>query len=382
MTQTAALIVGAGRGHRFGGDMPKQYQPLNGEPVLRHTLRAFINHPDINAVQAVIHPDDLELFEHAARGFELLAPVWGGESRQDSVRLGLLHLKETSPDQVLIHDAARPFVDADLISLVTGALRAHPGAIPALPVTDTLKRGHNRKIDKTVPHEGLWRAQTPQGFKFKAILKAHQSLAGQSLTDDATVGEHAGIEVVIVEGSEDNVKITTKKDLERTQAPQSATQFRTGYGYDVHAFGDGNHVVLCGVQIPHSQSLIGHSDADVALHAVTDALLGAIGAGDIGEHFPPNNLKWRETASDQFVRHAVSLIEKCGGRVVNVDVTLVCQAPKIGPYREAMCKRLTEILNIAKGQVSVKATTTEGLGFTGRNEGIAAHAITSVSLVG
>ena len=244
MTQTAALIVGAGRGHRFGGDMPKQYQPLNGEPVLRHTLRAFINHPDINAVQAVIHPDDLELFEHAARGFELLAPVWGGESRQDSVRLGLLHLKETSPDQVLIHDAARPFVDADLISLVTGALGAHPGAIPALPVTDTLKRGHNRKIDKTVPHEGLWRAQTPQSFRFEEILAAHRTAQGRDATDDAAVAEMYGLSIALVEGSEENIKITRESDMARAEfflqngpaATAQSARVKVGMGYDVHRF--------------------------------------------------------------------------------------------------------------------------------------------------
>jgi 2-C-methyl-D-erythritol 4-phosphate cytidylyltransferase / 2-C-methyl-D-erythritol 2,4-cyclodiphosphate synthase len=381
-----ALIVGAGRGHRFGGDIPKQYQLLNGEPVLRHTVRAFASHPEIDAIQPVIHPDDIKLFNEAIDGLEVNAPVWGGESRQDSVRLGLQHIAGDSPLRVLIHDAARPFVAIEVISRVLTALDEHPGAIPALPVTDTLKRtgvGNDHLVDSTVEREGLWRAQTPQGFRYSEILAAHEQLKGQMLTDDAAVAEHAGLAVAIVEGSASNVKITTSDDLHQAQnSPNGETAvFRTGLGYDVHAFDEGDHVMLCGVKIPHDHGLVGHSDADVGLHALTDAVLGAIGAGDIGDHFPPSDPQWRGVASERFLTHAAELVNKRGGSIVSVDVTLVCEEPKIGPHRQAMREMLANILKIPVECISVKATTTEGLGFTGRREGIAAHAISSVRLL-
>lgn len=385
MTGTVALIVGAGRGHRFGGDMPKQYRHLNGEPLLRRTLRAFISHPDVAAVQPVIHPDDLELFKTAAHGLEVRDPVWGGASRQESVCLGLRHLATEAPERVLIHDAARPFVDHALISRVIEALAEHPGAIPAMPVTDTLKRAGADHVGislvaETVSRDGLWRAQTPQGFRFAEILAAHENAAGLALTDDAAVAEHHGLGVAIVEGDADNMKITTAEDLQSAQAaPQ---RYHTGLGYDVHAFGAGNHVFLCGVRIDHEQGLVGHSDADVGLHALTDALLGAIGAGDIGDHFPPSDPQWKGASSDRFLAHAATLIEQRAGKIMNVDVTLICEAPKIGPHRQAMRARIAEILSIDVGCVGVKATTTEGLGFTGRREGIAAQAITSLCLPG
>jgi 2-C-methyl-D-erythritol 4-phosphate cytidylyltransferase / 2-C-methyl-D-erythritol 2,4-cyclodiphosphate synthase len=383
LTHTVALIVGAGRGHRFGGDMPKQYRSLNGAPVLRHTLRAFCDHPAVDTVQSVIHPDDIELFNKAADGLDVSAPVWGGDSRQDSVRLGLEHIAGSKPDRVLIHDAARPFVSEDVISRVLDALDSQPGAVPALPVTDTLKRGENGMVAATIARENLWRAQTPQGFRFADILAAHATLAGEALTDDAALAERAGLDVTIVDGSERNMKITTIEDLERAEAATSSqiAEYRTGMGYDVHQFGDGDHVTLCGVRIEHDHGLVGHSDADVGLHAITDAVLGAIGAGDIGDHFPPSDPQWRGAASDQFLAHAAALARGRGAEIVNADVTLICETPKIGPHRQAMRERISEILSVTAERVSVKATTTEGLGFTGRKEGIAAQAIISLRLV-
>ncbi len=384
MGGTIALIVGAGRGHRFGGDIPKQYCTLNGEPVLRRTLRAFSSHPGIDAVQPVIHPDDLELFRVAADGVAVREPVWGGATRQDSVRLGLEHIAETKPDQVLVHDAARPFVSSTIISSVLEALRTHAGAIPALAVTDTLKRAVTEAsggldiISATVPRDGLWRAQTPQGFRFTELLEAHRKASGEALTDDAAVAERHGLSIAIVNGSEQNVKITTTDDLDKAQSRD--WRFQTGMGFDVHAFGDGDHVFLCGHRIDHDRGLIGHSDADVGLHALTDAILGAIGAGDIGDHFPPSDPRWKGAPSDKFLAHAAALVAQQGGEIVNVDVTLICERPKIGPHRDAMRRRLSEILDIDQGRVSIKATTTERLGFTGRGEGIAAQAITSLRL--
>ena len=379
MSGTIALIVGAGRGHRFGGDVPKQYCALDGEPVLRHTLRAFTDHPGIDHVQPVIHPDDIELYRTAAAGLDIREPVWGGASRQDSVRLGLEHIAGLGPDLVLVHDAARPFVSGAVISRVLTALESHGGAIPALAVTDTLKHaGDAGRIDATVPRDGLWRAQTPQGFRFAELLAAHHAAAGEALTDDAAVAERHGLSVVIIDGSEENVKITTAADLDKAQSRNF--RFQTGMGFDVHAFGDGDHVQLCGHRIAHDHGLVGHSDADVGLHAVTDAVLGAIAAGDIGDHFPPSDPRWKGAPSEIFLTHAAGLVAAKGGEIVNVDVTLICEFPKIGPHRAAMRECLAEILGIDQERVSIKATTTERLGFTGRGEGIAAQAITCVRL--
>jgi 2-C-methyl-D-erythritol 4-phosphate cytidylyltransferase/2-C-methyl-D-erythritol 2,4-cyclodiphosphate synthase len=323
---------------------------------------------------------DIRLFENATKDFNLADPVWGGKNRQESVFIGLQQLKTVNPTRVLIHDAARPFVSFTLISRVLSALNVSPAAIPLLPVTDTLKHAIDGQVVQTVSRDGLWIAQTPQGFQFNDILKAHKCFAGQSLTDDAALAENAGIELAIVEGSRENVKITTSQDLNCVPILQSVMETRTGIGYDVHAFGDGDHINLCGIRIAFDQGLVGHSDADVGLHALTDALLGAIGAGDIGEHFPQNDERWRNAASHQFARHALSLITERGGQVINVDLTLICQEPKISPHRKSMRSQLADILNVSPERVSVKATTTEGLGFTGRNEGIAAYAIACVGL--
>lgn len=376
------LIVAAGRGTRLGG-APKQYRSIGGEPVLRRTARLFLSHPAVDAVRCVIHPEDGDIYASAVEGLDLLPPVHGGCARQDSVRLGLESLADASPAFVLVHDAARPFVAPDLIDDCLAALDGADGAVACLPVHDTLKRaGEENALTATIDRTGLWRAQTPQAFHFLKILRAHRDAAGEEMTDDAAVAERAGLRVVRTAGSEDNVKITTIEDLERAERKLTGASrsTRTGTGFDVHRFGPGDGVIICGVAIPHDRALMGHSDADVGLHAITDALLGAIGAGDIGSHFPPSDERWRGADSAVFARHAADLVQGRGGRIENVDVTIICERPKIGPNRAVMVSRVAEILDLPPDRVSVKATTTEGLGFTGRGEGIAAQAAVSVSL--
>lgn len=381
MGGTVALVVGAGEGQRFGSELPKQYHLLAGMAVMRRSLLAFMDHPEVTAVQAVIHPNHHDLYDQAVRGLALPVPVDGGATRQGSVVNGLESLASRAaeaPSTVLIHDAARPLVDHGVISRVLAALETSPGAVPALAVADTLKRGDGQFVETTVDRQGLWRAQTPQGFRYQDILDAHRQAGGEELTDDAAVAERAGLAVAIVEGSEDNVKVTRPGDMIRAERFLGAGEARTGLGYDVHRFGPGDHVMLCGVAVPHEFGLEGHSDADVGLHAVTDALLGAIGEGDIGTHFPPSDPQWKGTESDVFARHAGELIAAKGGRISNIDVTLVCEQPKIGPHRAAMIKRMADILTISEHRISIKATTTERLGFTGRGEGIAAQAVATV----
>ncbi len=382
MTSCIALVVAAGRGTRIGAPLPKQYLPLAGEPLLRHTLRALAAHPRISGVRAVIHADDREHYERAAHGLGLLAPVPGGAQRQDSVRLGLESLAELDPDVVAIHDGARPFVETAPIDRVLDAIRHTPGAAPALAAADTRKRGRDGRIAETVDRSQLWRAQTPQAFRFREILAAHRAAAGLELSDDAAVAERAGLAVSLVAGSETNLKVTAPDDLARAEGLLLARlgDVRAGQGFDVHPLGAGDSVWLCGIKVPHERALIGHSDADVGLHAITDAILGALGAGDIGQHFPPSDPKWRGTASDRFLRHAAGLVAERGGRIAPVDGTLICVRPKVGPHREAMVARIAEILGLARDRVSVKATTTEKLGFTGREEGIAAQAVATIRL--
>ncbi len=385
MTRTVALIIAGGRGARAGGDLPKQYRRLGHKVVLRRTVGAFLGHPEVSAARVVIHADDAPQYADAMAGLDLLSPVLGGPERQDSVRLGLQSLAELHPDVVLVHDAARPFVAAELISRVLAALSGAPGAIPALLVVDTLKRAERDaagqvRVAATVNRAGLWRAQTPQGFRYRPLLAAHERMAGHNLTDDAAVAEAAGLEVALVKGDEDNIKLTTNDDFHRVERRMTIHEVRVGSGFDVHRFGAGDAVMLCGVTVAHDQGLEGHSDADVGLHALTDALLGAIGAGDIGGHFPPSDERWSGAASELFVRHACALIARIGGSIINVDVTLICEQPKILPHRPAMITRLAEILDLHDQRISIKGTTTEGLGFTGRREGIAAHAVVSVRL--
>lgn len=387
MSRNAVIIVAAGRGSRMGGDLPKQYLTLGGVPVLRRTAQAFTEHPGIASVTAVIDPEARDIYDEATAGLDLLPPVAGGERRQDSVRMGLESLAGTPPDKVLIHDAARPFVDADTITAVLSALDQGPGAIAAVPVTDTLKRGSDGHIESTLDRSGLWRAQTPQGFRFTEILDAHRAAAGgQELTDDAAVAEQAGLDVALAPGSENNFKITTQEDLQRAESilmtGSTGADVRVGSGFDVHRFTEGDHVIICGVTIPHDQGLAGHSDADVGMHALTDAILGALGEGDIGQHFPPSDAKWKGADSEIFLSHAAKLVKERQGHINHVDITLICETPKLTPHHAAMTARMGEILGLAGDRISIKATTTERLGFTGRGEGIAAQATATIALSG
>jgi 2-C-methyl-D-erythritol 4-phosphate cytidylyltransferase/2-C-methyl-D-erythritol 2,4-cyclodiphosphate synthase len=389
----AVVIVAAGRGARAGkADGPKQYQRIGGRSVIARTLDRFLAHPRIGPVVVAIHADDDALFRSAAGGnADRVVTVTGGASRQDSVRLGLLALRGHAPGQVLIHDAVRPFVDADLIDRTIAAIGERQGALPALPVADTLKRESAAGIiGETVSRSGLHAAQTPQGFPFWPILAAHEKahhLGKTDFTDDAAIAEWAHIPVKIVPGSPDNVKLTWARDISMADQRLSGERprfpdIRTGNGYDVHGFEPGDHVTLCGVSIPHDKKLSGHSDADVGLHALTDALLATCGAGDIGTHFPPSDPQWKGVASRIFVEHAAKLVRARGGRIANADITLICEAPRVGPYREAMTKTLSAVLGISRDRVSIKATTNEKLGFVGREEGIAAIATASVVFPG
>ncbi|MGH6983694.1 MAG: bifunctional 2-C-methyl-D-erythritol 4-phosphate cytidylyltransferase/2-C-methyl-D-erythritol 2,4-cyclodiphosphate synthase [Stellaceae bacterium] len=382
MPSCIALVVAAGRGTRLGADLPKQYLSAAGQPLLRHSLTTFAAHPGIDHVRVVYNPDDTDHYARASAGLDLLPPVAGGAARQDSVRLGLESLAELAPAQVLIHDGARPFVDAGTVDRVLAALTDAPAAVPALKLADTVKRAHDGRVLETVDRAQLWRAQTPQGFRYRDILAAHRAAKGMDLSDDAAVAERAGLAVRLVAGGEDNIKVTTQEDLARAErwAAAHLGDVRTGQGFDVHAFGPGDHVWLCGIKVPHDHGLVGHSDADCGLHALTDAVLGALGAGDIGVHFPPSDPQWRGAPSHRFLRHAADLVTKAGGSIAHVDVTLICESPKVGPHRASMVARIAEILALDATRVSVKATTTERLGFTGRGEGIAAQAVATLRL--
>ena len=377
--------MAAGRGSRFGGPLPKQYIDLDGQPVLRRTVSALRACDAIDEICVVIGPGDDALYGQVVAGLALPPPVIGGASRQQSVLNGLERLATAPPDFVAIHDGARPFVrPQDIAACLAAAGQAGTdGAILGTPLTDTLKRVDGEgAIAATVARAGLWRAQTPQIFRFAPLLAAHRAAASlgageaTALTDDAAVAERAGMRLVMVPGHEDNTKITTADDLLRA----STMEIRTASGFDVHGFAPGKVVMLGGIAIAHTHALAGHSDADVALHALTDAVLGTIGAGDIGKHFPPSDPQWRGASSDRFLKHAVDLVAARGGRIVHLDLTLVCESPKIGPHREAMVVNIARIAGVDTDRVSVKATTTEGLGFTGRREGIAAQAIATVEL--
>ncbi|UUX50190.1 bifunctional 2-C-methyl-D-erythritol 4-phosphate cytidylyltransferase/2-C-methyl-D-erythritol 2,4-cyclodiphosphate synthase [Nisaea acidiphila] len=381
-SKTALLIVAAGRGTRLGSEIPKQYLKLAGVPVLRHALDRFRAHPEIGTIRVVIDPAHRALYEAAVAGLDLRPPVEGGAERGQSVMNGLRALVEDAPEQVLVHDAARPFVAGSVIDRVLAALDEAPGAIPALPVADTLKRAAalDGPVEGTEDRNRLFRAQTPQGFHFKTLLEAHEKTQ-KSTTDDAALLEELGLDVRLVEGDETLFKITTEDDLTRAeQMAGTEMEPRMGTGFDVHRLGPGESIMLCGIEIAHDRTLIGHSDADVGLHAITDALLGAIADGDIGSHFPPSDPQWKGAASDRFLAHARDLVLGRGGRITHIDVTLICERPKVGPHRPAMRTRIAEILGLSEGRVSVKATTSEKLGFTGRGEGIAAQAAATVLL--
>ncbi len=376
--QLAAILVAAGSGSRFGATTPKQFLTLLRRPVIRHAAEALI------AAGAELQPvGDADAIDAALAGLPHLPTVPGGATRQDSVRAGLLALHPHAPEFVLVHDAARPIIPPGTVAALLAALADSPGAIPGAPVADTLKRGSGGVIVETVPRDGLFRAQTPQAFRFQALFAAHHAgITGT--TDDASLLEALGQAVAIVPGSENNIKLTYPDDLARLEAVMSAASLlpHVGIGFDVHALGEPRPLVLCGVVVPHDKGLAGHSDADVGIHALCDAIYGALAEGDIGQHFPPGENAWKNRDSAHFLAHAAGRIAARGGRLVNADVTLVCERPKIAPHAQAMRERLAGILGVAVGAVSVKATTTERLGFTGRGEGIAAQAVAMVLLPG
>jgi len=389
----AALIVAAGRGSRAGQGIPKQYQPLLGQTVLARTLAAFVAHPRIDRTIVVIHPDDRALYDATlaslpAAASAVLPCVRGGDTRQDSVRSGLEALAELGPEIVLIHDAARPFASADLIDRAIAAAKEWVAAVPGIPVTDTIKVIDDRSRVLSTPDRSKLRAvQTPQAFRFPNLLDAHRRAAASQLhtfTDDGALAEWAGLPVHVFEGEPGNIKLTHPVDFaeaERRMKGETMTYVtRLGTGFDVHAFGDGDHVWLGGVSVPHDRGVVAHSDGDVILHALTDAVLGALADGDIGTHFPPSDPQWRGASSDRFLAHAVGLVRERGGIVDHLDATLLCERPKLGPHREAMRNRIAEIAGLRLDQVSLKATTTERLGFTGRSEGIAAQAAATIRL--
>lgn len=385
----AAIVVAAGRGERAGSEGgPKQYRQIGGKAIISRTIEALRVHPQVGRIVVAIHKDDHALLETALKDCPTAVNiVTGGATRQESVRLALEALVDTETDGVLIHDAVRPFVGRDLLNRVTHALSSDAGVCPALPLVETIKRGEEAMVWSTVDRTGLFAAQTPQAFPFAAILEAHRQAAtssGQSFTDDASIAEWIGMPVKLIEGDPDNIKITYARDIEMANAKLSLTlpDVRTGNGYDVHALEPGDAVTLCGVRIPHNGRLSGHSDADVALHALTDALLATCGGGDIGVHFPPSDPQWRGAASRIFVEHAVKLVRERGGHIANADITLICEAPKIGPHRGAMSEALQNMLGVTADRVSVKATTNERLGFIGREEGIAAIATATVVFAG
>ena len=382
----AAIILAAGRGERAGGrEGPKQYRRIGGRPVIQRTIEVFASHPRIATVIVALHPDDGDLFAASVADRAAVATVHGGATRQAST-LNALRALDGTHAGVLIHDAARPFVDHATIDRVLDVVEAGRGAIPALAVSDTLKKaGTDGVIEATVPRAALFAAQTPQGFPLAAIRDAHEAAASagrDDFTDDAAIAEWAGLEVRVVEGSPDNSKITWARDIamadERLSGRNAFPDVRTGTGYDVHSFEPGDHVTLCGVAIPHDMKLSGHSDADVGLHALTDALLATCGEGDIGTHFPPSDERWRGAASRIFVAEAVRIVRARGGRIANADVSLIAEAPTVGPHRDAMRAAMAAMLGVALDRVSVKATTNEKLGFVGRGEGIAAIATATV----
>lgn len=384
--RTAVVLVAAGRGLRAGAGGPKQYREIGGVPVIYRAMEAFSRHADVFAVQPVVNPDDSAMFTAAVAGLKHEAPTDGGATRQASVLAGLEALVKHNPDIVLIHDAARPFVSEGVIARAIEAASRTGAAIPVVPVTDTIKvTGESGHVEDTPDRARLRIAQTPQSFRFDVILEAHRRAAkdGRSdFTDDAAIAEWAGLTVATFEGDVANMKLTTPEDFVREEARLASLlgDIRTGTGYDVHAFGEGDHLMLCGVRVPHTKGFLAHSDGDVGLHALVDAILGALADGDIGSHFPPSDAKWKGASSDQFLKYAIERVTQRGGRVANLEVTMICERPKIGPLRDTMRARIAEISGVDISRVAVKATTSERLGFTGREEGIAATASATIRL--
>ena len=385
----AVVIVAGGAGFRAGGELPKQYQLIGGRPVIWWTLKAFTDHPGVSHIQTVIGANHGHLFAEAIAGLEIAPPVIGGDTRQDSCRIGIAACKNSGTQKILIHDAARPFVSADLISHIIAELDRSEGVIPGLPVADTMKFAPGGLVERTVDRQGLWSVQTPQGFDFRAIMAAHEKAYDQDLrglTDDAAVAEKFGIKVRVIAGRAENRKLTTAEDIRKAdqfmmaKANSERLDVRVGQGIDFHEFEAGDGVVLCGVKIPHDKKLKGHSDADAAMHALTDAVLGALGEGDIGTFFPPSDAKWKGVSSVIFLRKAVDLLNARNGIIANVDITILAEAPRVSPHIAAMKALLSPLLHISLDRVAIKATTTEKLGAIGRREGLAAFATATVRL--
>lgn len=377
MSKTVALIVAAGKGERAGGGVPKQYRMLGPKPVLAHAFDSLAAHPGIGGLVLVVAPGEEERAREVLDGREPLAIVAGGETRRESVRAGLEAIMEA--EVVLIHDAARPFVPATVTDRLLEALEDDVGAVPVLPIADTVAQA-GTELGPVVDRASLLRVQTPQAFRFDAVLAVHRDWAAEEPTDDAQMVRAAGYRIATVTGDSMLDKITVPQDFAVMEARLGGPSTRTGMGFDVHRLADGEELWLGGVQIPHEQGLLGHSDADVALHALTDAVLGAIAAGDIGQHFPPSDPQWRGARSARFLEHAAALVERANARIEHVDLTIICEAPKVGPHRDTIRTRIADLLRLPTDRVSVKATTTERLGFTGRGEGIAAQAVATVSL--
>ena len=378
MTVTA-LIVAAGKGVRLGGDVPKQFRPIGGKPVLRWAVEAMVGQHLIDQVRVVIGAGQRDLAEAALSGLPVGELIEGGAERSDSVLNGLMAIAEGT---VLVHDAARPFCPTDVIDRLLGALKGCDGAVPVLAVADTLAKGSGGVLDEPVERKQLFRVQTPQAFHVEDLIYAYEEAGRKSATDESTVMLTAGLKVATVEGDAMLEKLTTPADWSRAEAILSSRFVsRTGLGFDVHAFEGEGPIMLGGIAIPHGRGLAGHSDADVALHAITDALLGCAGLGDIGQHFPPSDPQWKGASSDLFLKHAADLIRERGGIIDHVDVTIIAEEPKVGPHRSAIRTRVAEILELGEDQVSIKATTTEGMGFTGRREGIAAQAVASIRMM-
>jgi 2-C-methyl-D-erythritol 4-phosphate cytidylyltransferase/2-C-methyl-D-erythritol 2,4-cyclodiphosphate synthase len=387
MARVAAIVVAAGKGVRAGGDLPKQFRRVGGDTLLQRALSAFTDVPAVSLVQTVIRPDDLALVRTLTDGMDILPPVAGGATRQASVRAGLEALEPREPEIVLIHDAARPFASSELIARAIATAEITGAAIPGLQVTDTVKciDRTTGTIETTLDRNSIRLVQTPQAFAFPALLKAHRYAATQGcndFTDDAALAEWAGMKVSVFEGEPGNIKLTTPDDFARAEAMQSASlgDVRAGSGFDVHAFGPGDHVTLGGIRIPCDRALTGHSDADVALHALTDAILGALADGDIGAHFPPTDPQWRGASSDRFLVFAVERVRARGGLIAHLDLTIVCEFPRISAHRDTMRANIARLARLDTGRVAVKATTSEKLGFTGRGEGIVAYATATVRL--
>jgi len=381
MASCTAIVLAAGRGNRFGEPTPKQYVELAGVPLLCHSLAAFEQHPDVDQILPVIHTNDRQQYDLLVAGPKTLAPAIGGQSRQESVRLGLEALSSDPPDLVLIHDGVRPNPGTGVINRVMKALKdGAQGVIPAIAIPDSIKRIDNEGvITEAVSRSNAVRAQTPQGFIFNLLLKAHQICAGDALTDDAAVFEKLGHRVSTVAGDETNIKVTERNDISRIM--DAISEVRTGTGFDVHRFETGKGLVLGGIPIPFEKRLVGHSDADVVLHAAADALFGTIADGDIGVHFPPTDATYKNAPSVMFVRSAIERLHQVQGKLIHLDLTIICELPKLAPYRDAIRQNIADIASVSRSRISVKATTTEGLGFTGRGEGIACQALATVKIM-